>query len=332
MDEHAAVRSGDEHATVALLGRLARQAARRYPPPAGYGRWTPDAVLDLVSDTFARKGPGFVAAAIAATNDDAELERYLVRVFTNVLRDQARETERGKLIDRLGTILGAEDDFAHHTSPFSAWRLVTASEVVWQGDIGELIAAARHVRGSAATRWNTSGPTPRPTRDAIVAVSHAALHEADGLVSDPDVARVVQVCVPAVPIDAADAEAPRFNDVTARVSHDPEARAPGGRTVDDYNDGSPSAEEVARAVWSSLGDLERVALVHLGQGDRAVAAALGVGRRAGASIAASARDKVRMATLPGQEDTVVFLLMRWANDDTTDGTTDETTDDIERTV
>jgi hypothetical protein len=74
--------------------------------------------------------------------------------------------------------------------------------VVWQGDIGDLIAAARHVRGSAATRWNTSGPTPKFTRDAIVVVSRAALGEADGLVRDPDIARVVQVCVPAVPIEA----------------------------------------------------------------------------------------------------------------------------------
>lgn len=110
---------------VALLGRLARQAALPYPPPAGCERWTLDAVLDLVADTFARKGPGFVAAACAATNTDAELERYLLRVFTNVLQDQARGTERGKLLDRLGTILGAEDDFAHHTIPFPAWRLVT---------------------------------------------------------------------------------------------------------------------------------------------------------------------------------------------------------------
>ena len=58
----------------------------------------------------------------------------------------------------------------------------------------------------------------------------------------------MRVCVPAVPIDAADAEAPGFDDVTARVSHDPEPRDLDGSTVDEYDEGNPPAEEVAPAV------------------------------------------------------------------------------------
>ena len=38
------------------------------------------------------------------------------------------------------------------TTPFPAWRIAASPEVVWQG-AGDLIAAARRVRGPAATRW-----------------------------------------------------------------------------------------------------------------------------------------------------------------------------------
>jgi len=303
MHEHAAVRGGEDEETLALLTRLARQAVgRRYPPPAGYTEWTRNAVLELVSETFARKGP-FVAAAVVSTTTDAELERYLLQVFKNVLRDQARETERGKLIARLETILGAEDDFAHHRVPYDSWRLTTWPPRVWQGDVEDLIAAAITVRCVVATRWNTSGPTPRPTRNAIVSVSRAALDEAQGQVRDADVARVVQVCVPAVPIDAVDAEALGFTDISARPS--------AVDVVDEYDDGATPAQ-VAEAVWATLDDDERVAVLYMGQGDRAVASALGIGRRAGAAVAASVKDKVRSATAEGQENTVVFLLLRWA--------------------
>ena len=58
----------------------------------------------------------------------------------------------------------------------------------------------------------------------------------------------MRVCVPAVPIDAVEAEAPAFDDVTASVSQDPEARGLDGSTVDEYDEGHPPAEEVARAV------------------------------------------------------------------------------------
>ena len=312
MNEHAAVRAGEEEPTLALLTRLARQAAGiRYPPPDGYDRWTADAVRDLVCDTFARKGPQFLAAAVTSTTTDAQLERYLLRVFENVLRDQARETERGKLIARLKTILGAEQDFAHHTDPYNSWRLISSPEIVWQGDVCDLIVAAREVRGVVATRWNTSGPTPRPTKTAIVSVSRAALLEADGLVREADVALVVQVCIPAVPIDATDAESPTFTDVSARTSV--------VEIVDEHDEG-PTPEQVAQAVWATLDEDERLAVVHMGHGDRAVAAALGIGRRAGAAVAASVKDKVRSATAEGQEDTVVFLLLRWANSEDDDET------------
>lgn len=303
MHVHAAVRAGEEKETLALLTRLARQAVgRQYPPPVGHTGWTADAVLDLISDTFVRKG-SFVAAAVVSTTADAELERYLLKVFKNVLRDQARETERGKLIARLRTILGAEDDFAHHTVPYDSWRLTSSPQIVWQGDVEELIAAASKVRGVVATHWNTSGPTPRPTKCAIVSVSRAALDEARGQVRDADVARVVQICVPAVPIDAVDAEAPGFTDVSARSSV--------VDVLDEHDDG-PTPEQVAEAVWATLDDDERIAVLHMGQGDRAVASALGFGRRAGAAVAASAKDKIRSATAEGQENTVVFLLLRWA--------------------
>lgn len=313
MSEHVAVRAGDEQAILGLLVRLAAQAARRYPPPQGSGRWDRDAVLDLVSDTYARKG-NFLAAAIVGTTADAALERYLLRVFQNVLRDQARETELGKLISRLETILGADADFIRHTSPYDAWRLATAPEVIWSGDLADLILAARQVRGITVTAWNTSGPTPTATKNAIVSISRAALTEAAGIVRDADVARAVQVCVPAAPLDAHDIETTTLID---EAKSDPLADA----SIDESDEATHSAPpaDTARHVWATLDEEERAAVPHLHQGERTIATILGVGRRTAAAIAASARDKVRTATTPGQEETVLFLLVRWA---TTGGPTD----------
>ena len=340
MNIHAPVRDGDEQATFTLLRRLARQvvAPGRYPPGADFATWSDDAVDDLISETFERK-PAFLAAALTETTTDAGLERYLLEALENMLRDRGRRSARGKLVERLKTILGNDERFARHTSPFDSWRVQSAPAVPWEGDIGDLFASASRLRGIAATAWNTSGPTPRATRDAIVKVTDAALTTADGLVRDGVVAEVVQHWVPATPLDARNVERTGATDDVAEWDIDStvgpgrgEAARPRpvGSVVDQDGDGQhgderagdsaassadssaiSSAVAAAAAVWDLLDPEERRALPHLNT-DRGIAKALGIGRRGAEAIVASIAAKVQAATMPDEEATVAHLLVTWA--------------------
>ena len=303
MTDHDAVRAGDETETAELLLRLALQAARRwgYPAPSGSSRWAADDGWDLVADAYDRKGQ-FVDVAILTTTTDRDLELYLVRVFENLLRDRSRATERGKLIERLKTILTPLPRFRRRISPYNAWQLDTSADTAWQGDIGYLIRAASRLRGVAATAWNTSGPTPKATRDAIIRVCESALEEAAGYVRDPDVAHVVQTCIPAVPLGAADRE--RLlpgDDPTAFEGSDAPCRT--DRELDE-----PTAEEVAGAIWASLTHDERLAVPHLGSA-REVASALDLPRRTAAAVTESAKAKIRAATTQDFEAAVLAELL-----------------------
>jgi len=301
--DHAAVRAGDDRETINLLLRLARQAVRRSgpPPPSGHSAWTNDACRELISDVFVRKGL-FVEKAIVNTVTCRDLELYLLTTFENVLRDQARETERGKLIERLKTILGKEPQFLRHTSPYNAWRLDTAPDLAWQGDIGHLIRAALTLRGIAVTEWNTSGKTPKATRDAIVDVCSAALDKAAGFVRDPDVAHVVQTCIPAVPLERQDTEravpAEELAEFEVCGIERAVLREPDGLT----------AEDVAAAVWAALTHDERRAVPHL-VSERGVGTALGLPRRTAAAVTDSTRAKIRTGTTEGLEVAVLNELI-----------------------
>ena len=287
MTDHAAVRAGDERATMQLLERLARQAGRRgnYPSPSRGGRWTDDDVSDLVGDVFEHKA-GFLDKALAETTDDGGLERYLLRVFENRLRDQARQTQRGKLIERLKTLLGKADQFVRRSTP-PAWRTTDSPDVDWQGDIGELIDATRHLRGLAVDGWTHTGPLPAVLREAVTSVCEAALDEASGFVRDPDVADVVYHCIPAIPREAWHAEAP-----TGEAAH---GELEGDLPWHPREAETPAAEAVARLIWADLTDEERRAFAHIDNA-RQVEHTLGIGKRAATALVASAKEKVRRAT------------------------------------
>lgn len=289
MTNHAGVRAGDEASTVALMRRLARQAVRRgnFPPPSRGNAWNDDDIADLIADVYDRKGQ-FVEKALVATVTDRDLDLYLLSTFENVLRDQARSTERGKLIERLKTLLGHEPQFIRHTTPYDAWRDRTSPDVAWQGDIGVLIRAARALRGICVTEWNTAGPTPKTTRIAIVAVCEAALRTAAGFVRDADVAVVVQTSVPAVPLDTSTAEHPTTDENLAIL----DTTTTGGEGPEPDE---PTAAQVAGAIWADLTHDERLAVQYLGSAN-SVATALGLPRRTATAITESARDKIRAGT------------------------------------
>ncbi|MEV8372660.1 hypothetical protein AB0P21_07975 [Kribbella sp. NPDC056861] len=131
------------------------------------------------------------------------------------------------------------------------------------------------------------------------------MDEAAGFVRDPDLAEVVQNCVPAVPLDVDKAERPTDPQIVASIGRD-ESR-PG---LDDDLEVLPEA--IADAIWHALDVHERRAVLHL-DSDRAVASALGVSRRTGAAIAASAKAKIRSGTTAGTEEDVVRCICDRAN-------------------
>jgi hypothetical protein len=85
---------------------------RRFPAPAGLGRWSPGAVEDAVQDFLAdRDGHGRLARMALRAGDDQEFQRQLYGAVKNHLIDQLRKGARVKLWRRLGEVLAGDDRF-----------------------------------------------------------------------------------------------------------------------------------------------------------------------------------------------------------------------------
>jgi len=173
-----------------VAGRVVR--SHSFPPPASYTSWTDEAVADLLADLFSTKGMSVLTQWVASATDDASLKRLVYKSIKNHLIDQAKATEVGKLRRRLDTLLSADDRFeATNVAGGHAWTL-KGSVGTWQGDLGDLVAAAARVSRVHIASLPPSGPTPRAAKEVLLRVAHAVLAEADGAVRDQDLARVVQ--------------------------------------------------------------------------------------------------------------------------------------------
>jgi len=76
------------------------QAARTstFPPPPDYGRWTDDAVDELLTEMIAKKGGvAFLLEILASVDNQCSAERFLLATVQNFLKDQAKGTAHGKL-------------------------------------------------------------------------------------------------------------------------------------------------------------------------------------------------------------------------------------------
>jgi hypothetical protein len=183
--------------TLLLMRNLAGQVTRTasFPPPEGYNSWSPEAVDDFLAELFAAKGNEFVLTCYVEASDDASLERLLLRTIRNFLIDQAKTTERGKLRRRLEGLLEKDLRFARVSRGqpgAGGWYLADQPNAPWQGDSTHLDLAAASVRGVTITRWNTSGPTPKSVKDALLSVAEGVLRAAGGSVSMAVLTRVVE--------------------------------------------------------------------------------------------------------------------------------------------
>ncbi|MEU4171273.1 hypothetical protein AB0F46_30890 [Streptomyces sp. NPDC026665] len=167
------------HEGFELLRHVGRQVARMqgFPPPEGYNRWEDDAVDELLHRMITREGAGgqFILNCFLKAVDDTSSEKMFFTAIRNFLIDEAKSRERGKLRRRFATRLGEDDRFRLVRSTSPRWALASHPKDARQGNLDELVQGAWEVREVWITAWNHSGPTPRKTVHALMAVLTAVL-------------------------------------------------------------------------------------------------------------------------------------------------------------
>jgi hypothetical protein len=282
-----------------LLRRIAGQAARTgtFPPPQDYGRWSDEAIDELLVQMIEKKGGvSFLLEALKSVDNQGSAERYLQTTVQNFLKDQAKTTPHGKLRARLETLLGSDERFEGVASPDRGWRLANGPSQWWQGDITTLHHATLQVRGVHIPSWNTSGPTPRSAREALTKVAFAVLTTAASIVRAEDLAKVLLE---------------RFRHEIAPETVDHVALS----EVDEQT--GPAYQEPEHALvaenagqlWTRFNAEQRAIVPYLTTPDLA-AKALGIGPREAAARRAQVIEFVRMATVddPRAEEVVDMLL------------------------
>lgn len=293
--------------TLELLRRLGRQVTRTssFPPPEDHGRWSDDAVDDLLADMLSREGAGqrFVMTCFIKAVDEASLERLFLTSIRNFLIDQAKMTDRGRLRRRFSSRLAADARFRKVQGVSPRWTLAARPDsLLWQGDVEELIEAAWNVRGVGVTRWNHSGPTPTGTVHALMTVLTAILERAGGAVREEDLARVLEarfeLLAPAqfVALHGDDG-----------VLHDPTQTLPGAAPTE--------SEGRVGEIWRSLSGDERILLAYLDQNAHHAAQLLEIGPAQAVAVLEGLRERLRLALSDDdQQISVMRAILRRCED------------------
>ena len=214
-------------AGLALLGALMEQEARRLPV-LGRTHWPLTRVEDLTQSFFVERGMALTTNLVAAgVTDDVALGKYVRRSVRNWLTDQARKTDRGALRRQLERILGQEPSFEKvpaGSAGANSWRLVGAPGPPWQGDLTDLVKAAR----SVPLRPMHGGDERRPSLgsgDEVVALLTAVFTKAGGPLEVAQLADVALRRLPSLmsPVEASlDETAGHEGAAFADQSWDPE--------------------------------------------------------------------------------------------------------------
>jgi hypothetical protein len=294
-------RVGDR--ALALMRRLARQvtSGSSFPPPEGYSTWTPDALDELLASMFETKGGEVVERCFLEATDESSFERILLATIRNVLIDQAKATTTGKLRRRLDRLLDDDPRFAKvpiGEPGAGSWHMRGGPVTPWQGDPATLDQAAAAVRGVSITQWNTSGPTPKVVKDALLKVAEGVLRFAAGSVAITVLTRAVERRFALItPLVVGSMQDEDHADTAVA-----EADAPGADLI---------VRELAQEIYGVLNGTERALLPHLGKplGEQMQVLELGRAqtRLAGERLA----EKLRLMTANDDErEDVVLELLR----------------------
>jgi hypothetical protein len=300
---------------------------RRFPAPAGLGRWSPEAVEDAVQDFLAdRDGHGRLARMALRAGDDQEFQRQLYAAVKNHLIDQLRKDARVKLWRRLGEVLAGDDRFIELGG---AWTLrEVGGQAPWAGREAELDTAAWQVRDVRIVRWRPDARREGPAADraSLVAVCAEIIRAAGAPVPLDVLIRVVgrrfNVGDPPLlalvdAVDLADLQVQYPGATDGIITEAEFRREPVGTARLDR----PGPERlVAVEIWSELTDQERLQLPILDEGVRAQGEVIGLGHSQAALAAARLKEKLRV--LLGDQDQVArqevvrhlrVIQARWAD-------------------
>ncbi len=279
-------------AFAALLLRLCGIVARTktYPWPEHYDSWSDEAMQELANKVYERKDCGEEDKRLALkvfekARDQGSLERLLLTTIENVLIDEAKATETGKLRRRLVSVLGKDARFVPVPEPEECWALEGRAQHIWQGDRDVLVQAALRVQGYEIRSWNTAGPTAAPVATALREVSHGVLTEADAAVRAQELALILRV---------------RFVHIAPLNTASLSALHPDAAPVSEETD---SPEDVvilditADTIWATLTPTERMAVAHVGEDPDKWARSCSLRPRQAAAVEAALIAKLQAAVI-----------------------------------
>jgi len=259
-EEWQSTRQVNGDALAALVLCLAGIVVRTktYPRPEHYDSWSNEAVQELASKVYERKESSkkderLALKILQKARDQGSLERLLLTTIENVLIDEAKATETGRLRRRLVGVLGKDARFIHVPEPEECWALRGRPLNMWQGDRDVLIQAALRVLGYEIRSWNTAGPTAAPVAAALREVSYGVLTDADAAVRAQELALVLRVrFVYIAPLNA--------SSLTAL----PAEAVPVTEEIDGPED-VVILDSTANAIWATLSPTERMVVAHVGE-------------------------------------------------------------------
>ncbi len=184
-------------ASYAFLRHVVGSVARRYnfPPPIGHPGWSAQAVNEWISDVFwPKKGTEAVIRVQLESTSDDSAEAILRTIVHNLLRDEARATVVGKLLERLHGVISKQGDLvsaAELTGGTASWTLPQLGEAVYEGDWTDLLRAPSLRSVPALSPLNTSGPTSAANSRALATAARTLVEVAGGAVRAADLARAI---------------------------------------------------------------------------------------------------------------------------------------------
>ena len=253
--------------TTTLVYRKVRAVVRRhrFPPPQDYENWDSDAVIEVAHEFLLDLSSGGALSAgrlsrlVAQATDEPSFERLLHKTVLNYLRQEARSSARGAVLEQLRHSLGRIDGVQKTAS--GAWALEqSAAELEFAGDPSELMAAAYAVDDVQLVRWNSdTRRSPLAESESLRRVLLSVLAAADAPVTesvmlDVAIARFFRSPSSPAPMEFKDEE----NSVQELVSAE--------------------AIETAQEIWDQLSTEERVLLAVPDLTVREVADLFGVGK------------------------------------------------------
>lgn len=252
--------------TTALVYRTVRAVVlrHRFPPPDDHQSWDPDAVTEVAHEFLLDLSSGGTLSAgrlsrlVAQATDEASFERLLHKTVLNYLRQEARRSARGAVLEQLRHALGRIDGVQKTAS--GAWTLEqSAAELEFAGDPAELMEVAYDVDDVQLVRWNSdTRRSPLAESDSLRRVLLGVLAAADAPVTE---AVLVDVAIARFPL-AVEPAPMEFKDDENAVQEPMSAEA----------------RETAQEIWNQLSTEERVVLAVPDLTVREVADLFGVGK------------------------------------------------------